>query len=168
MARLIAGIVIGAVIAGAVGWYWMSKEEALLQKQDQQISVLNDQVSRMDKENQQLKTEVAKLQEEETHLAADNDALNKAIAQSKATGKPPVKLVLPYPPSSRPRLFVGAGSRATVALEFLHVSQRTQIRHSIEIDRTAEMVGLVLDHARMKVARHNVERFRIAPQRGNS
>src|SRR5579863_1771266 len=98
MARLIAGIVIGAIIAGAVGWFWMSKEEALLQKQDQQISVLNDQVSRMDKENQQLKTEVAKLQEEETHLAADNDALNKAIAQSKVTGKPPVKLVLPYPP----------------------------------------------------------------------
>ena len=104
MGRVIAAVVIVATIAGGILWWnWYSQSQEFA-KDKQQISDLqqqNDQLKQqldaLKADNDHLKADLAKVQAEQNNLAAQNDALNKAIATYKSTGKMP-ELKLPYPP----------------------------------------------------------------------
>ncbi len=93
MARLLIGGLIVAIIAALFFFFYSSSYRTRLEQQTQQTSQLNDQVLKLQNENEQLKAELSKVQGEQTILAAQNDELRKAIAQFKATGKMP--LILP-------------------------------------------------------------------------
>jgi peptidoglycan hydrolase CwlO-like protein len=97
MLRVVITAIIAAGIAGAVLYYIISRDAAIQQSQQQEIASLNNQLTTLQAENENLKTALAKVQAEEQNLSAQNDALSKAIAQYKATGKMPA-LNLPYPP----------------------------------------------------------------------
>jgi len=99
MIKGVIAFVILAVIAGALGYRWYEQQIALQQRQEEQIVELNQQVKKMQGENETLKAQLAKVQDEEGRLAATNELLTKAIEQSKLTGKIAEKpLNLPYPP----------------------------------------------------------------------
>jgi septation ring formation regulator EzrA len=99
MIKGVIAFVILAVIAGALGYRWYEQEIELRHRQEEQIVELNQQVKKIQGENETLKAQLAKVQDEEGRLAAANELLTKAIEQSKLTGKiaekPPN---LPYPP----------------------------------------------------------------------
>ena len=104
MGRVIAAVVIVTTIAGGIFyWNWYTEgEEYKKDKQQisdlqQQTDALKQQTDALKSENDRLKSELAKVQAEQANLAAQNDALNKAIAAYKSTGKMP-DLKLPYPP----------------------------------------------------------------------
>ena len=98
MLRVFIGALVVAIIAGVIGWQWIVKQQAAMEREEQQISDLRQQLSRSQSENADLRAKLAKLQEEEAHLAADNNALNEAIAKSRLTGKAAEVPALPYPP----------------------------------------------------------------------
>ena len=85
MGRLLIGGLIVAIIAALLFYFYSSSYRTQAQEQAQQVSQLNDQ----------LKAELAKIQGEQTILAAQNEEMRKAIAEFKATGKMPV---IPPPP----------------------------------------------------------------------
>jgi cell division protein FtsB len=88
-----------ALIALGIGWRWYGEERAAQDDQAAQISDLGAKLNKLQSENETLKAQVAKVQDEEGRLSHDNDALRKAIEQAKLTGKvPEVSAVLPYPP----------------------------------------------------------------------
>jgi peptidoglycan hydrolase CwlO-like protein len=93
--RLLIGGLIVATIGALLFFFYSSSYRTRLDDQTQQISQLNDQLLKLQSENEQLKTELSKVQGEQNILAAQNDELRKAIAEFKATGKMPV---LPPPP----------------------------------------------------------------------
>ena len=99
MLRGVIAFVILAVAAGALGYRWYEREIELQQRQEKQIAELNQQIKKMQGENETLKAQLAKVQDEEGRLAATNELLSKAIEQSRLSGKiaekPPS---LPYPP----------------------------------------------------------------------
>ena len=95
MARVIVTILVVGIIGGLIFYFYSTDYRTQRDQQTQQISQLNDQVQKLQTENEQLKTQLSKVQGEQTTLAAQNDELRKAIAQFKATGKMPV---LPPPP----------------------------------------------------------------------
>jgi septal ring factor EnvC (AmiA/AmiB activator) len=104
MGRVIAAVIIVTTIAGGIlywNWYTQGEEYKKNQQQiaelHQQTDALKQQTEALKAENERLKSDLAKVQAEQTNLAAQNDALNKAIATYKATGKMP-ELKLPYPP----------------------------------------------------------------------
>jgi peptidoglycan hydrolase CwlO-like protein len=104
MGRVIAAVIIVTTIAGGIfywNWYTQGEEYQKNQQQitelQQQTATLKQQAAALQAENQRLKSELDKVQAEQAGLAAQNDALNKAIAGYKATGKMP-ELKLPYPP----------------------------------------------------------------------
>jgi len=104
MGRVIAAVVIVTTIAGGIfywNWYTQGEEYKKNQQQitelQQQANTLKQQSDALKAENQQLKDELAKVQAEQANLAAQNDALNKAIGAYKSTGKMP-EVKLPYPP----------------------------------------------------------------------
>jgi uncharacterized protein YlxW (UPF0749 family) len=104
MGRVIGAIVVVTVIAGGIFyWNWYTQGEEY-KKDQQQISDLHQQTNSLKEqsdalraENAQLKSELEKVQAEEANLAAQNDALNKAVGAYKSTGKMP-DVKLPYPP----------------------------------------------------------------------
>jgi uncharacterized protein YlxW (UPF0749 family) len=104
MGRVIAAVVIVTTIAGGIFyWNWYTQGEEY-KKDQQQISDLHQQTNSLKEqsdalraENAQLKSELEKVQAEEANLAAQNDALNKAVGAYKSTGKMP-DVKLPYPP----------------------------------------------------------------------
>ena len=99
MVRGIIVFVVLAGIAGALGYRWYQQQLELQQHQQEQIADLNQQVKKMQSENETLKTQLAKVQDEQGRLAVANDLLTKAIEQSKITGKVAEKPPnLPYPP----------------------------------------------------------------------
>lgn len=100
MARVIIAVLIVAGGAVAVMYYMSQKNQAVHVSDQQQISDLQQQTATLKKENETLKSQLDQVQSEQTRLAAENEALNKAIAQYKATGKMgEIKLPpLPYPP----------------------------------------------------------------------
>jgi len=99
MLRGVIAFVILTVIAGALGYRWYEQQIELQQRQEAQIVELNQQVKKMQGENETLKAQLAKVQDEEGRLAAANELLTKAIEQSKLTGKMAEKPPnLPYPP----------------------------------------------------------------------
>jgi len=95
MGRLLIGGLIVAIIAALLFFFYSSSYRTRLDDQTQQISQLNDQLLKLQSENEQLKAELSKVQGEQNILAAQNDEMRKAIAEFKATGKMPV---IPPPP----------------------------------------------------------------------
>jgi len=95
MGRLLIGGLIVAIIAALLFFFYSSSYRTRLEDQTQQISQLNDQLLKLQNENEQLKTQLSKVQNEQNILAAQNEELRKVIAEFKATGKMP--LVLPPP-----------------------------------------------------------------------
>src|SRR5579872_2721411 len=104
MGRIIAAIIIVTTIAGGIfywNWYTQGEEYKKDQQQitdlQQQTTTLKQQNDTLKSENEKLKSDLDKVQAEQANLAAQNDALNKAIATYKSTGKMP-QMKLPYPP----------------------------------------------------------------------
>jgi peptidoglycan hydrolase CwlO-like protein len=95
MGRLFIGILIAGAIGGAVFYYYSSGYRTQIDQQTQQLSQLNDQVNKLQSENEQLKAQLSKVQNEQSILAAQNEEMRKGIAEFKATGKMPV---IPPPP----------------------------------------------------------------------
>lgn len=87
MGRLLIGGLIVAIIAALVFYFYSSSDRTRLEQQTQQISQLNDQLLKLQNENEQLKAQLSKVQGEQNILAAQNEELRKAIAEFKATGK---------------------------------------------------------------------------------
>jgi peptidoglycan hydrolase CwlO-like protein len=95
MGRLLIGVLIAGIIAALLFYFYSSGYRAEIDQQTQQVSQLNDQLLKLQNENEQLKAQLSKVQAEQTVLAAQNDEMRKAIAEFKATGKMPV---IPPPP----------------------------------------------------------------------
>jgi peptidoglycan hydrolase CwlO-like protein len=100
---VITAIVVAAIVAGV--FYYEGRDRQLVITTDQkQIADLQQQLSELKNENQELKANLDKVQTEQANLVAQNDALSKAIATYKATGKMPdlgevnKTMKLPYPP----------------------------------------------------------------------
>jgi peptidoglycan hydrolase CwlO-like protein len=95
MGRLLIGGLVVAIIAALLFYFYSSGYRTEIDQQTQQVSQLNDQVLKLQTENEQLKAELSKVQNEQSILAAQNEEMRKAIAEFKATGKMPV---IPPPP----------------------------------------------------------------------
>ena len=92
---LIGGLVVA--IIGAILFYFYSQSCRIrAAAQAQQISEMDNRLNQLQQDNEQLKSELAKVQEEENKLNAQNTELLKAIGTFKATGKMPA--VPSYPP----------------------------------------------------------------------
>jgi peptidoglycan hydrolase CwlO-like protein len=89
MARLVIVGLVVAIIAALLFFIYSGSSRTHSQEQEKQISQLNDQVNKLQAENEQLKTDLAKVQSESTKLAAQNEEMRKAIGSFKATGKVP-------------------------------------------------------------------------------
>ena len=98
VSRFLIGALVAGIIAAAIFYVWNQRNLQTQASQQQRISTLASQVSRLRAENSELKDALAKVQAEENELARQNDLLNKAVATVKATGKLPAKPLLPYPP----------------------------------------------------------------------
>jgi len=99
MGRIIITVIVLAAIAAGIFYYQAEQNRHEIESRDQQIEQLRSQVTSIQKENEELKINLQKVQGEQTNLAAQNEVLNKAIAEYKSTGKmPEIKLPLPYPP----------------------------------------------------------------------
>ena len=90
MGRLLIGVLIAAIIAALVFYFYSGGYRTQIDQQTQQISQLNDQLLKLQSENEQLKAQLSKVQGEQSILAAQNEEMRKAIAEFKATGKMPV------------------------------------------------------------------------------
>jgi peptidoglycan hydrolase CwlO-like protein len=89
MARLVIGGLVVAIIAALLFFIYSGSYRTRNQEQGQQISELNNQVNKLQEENEQLKNDLAKVQSEGSRLAAQNEEMRKAIGSFKATGKLP-------------------------------------------------------------------------------
>lgn len=96
MRAVITALVVAA-IAGVVIYGLHSRDAAIQQSQQKQISQLNSKLATLQTQNENLKNDLATVQTEQQSLVAQNQALNKAIAQYMATGKMP-GFKMPYPP----------------------------------------------------------------------
>jgi peptidoglycan hydrolase CwlO-like protein len=90
MGRLLIGVLIAAIIAALLFYFYSGGYRTQIDQQTQQISQLNDQLLKLQSENEQLKAQLSKVQGEQSILAAQNEEMRKAIAEFKATGKMPV------------------------------------------------------------------------------
>jgi cell division protein FtsB len=95
MGRLLIGGLIVAIIAALLFYFYSSGYRARIDEQTQQVAQLNDQLLKLQSENDQLKAELSKVQNEQNILAAQNEEMRKAMGEFKATGKMPV---IPPPP----------------------------------------------------------------------
>ncbi len=100
MGKALVGGLVVAVVAAMILYVYASSCRSAMADQARQIAALGAQLSKLEQQNSELRTNVAKLQSEEESLAAQNDQLRKAIATFKATGKMPpnTTLDLPLPP----------------------------------------------------------------------
>ncbi len=101
MLRFLLGGLLVALIAILIGWRWYGQERAIQDSQAGQISDLGAQLGKLTSDNARLNAELSKVQEEETRLTRDNDALRETIEKAKLTGKVPPKEegnLLPFPP----------------------------------------------------------------------
>ena len=89
MGRLLIGVLIAAIIAALVFYFYSGGYRTQIDQQTQQITQLNDQLLKLQSENEQLKAQLSKVQGEQSILAAQNEEMRKAIAEFKATGKMP-------------------------------------------------------------------------------
>lgn len=90
MGRLLIGGLIVAIVAALLFYFYSSGYRTQIDQQTQQVSQLNDQLLKLQSENEQLKAQLSKVQNEQGILAAQNEEMRKAIAEFKATGKMPV------------------------------------------------------------------------------
>jgi len=90
MGRLVIGGLVVAIIAALLFYFYSSDYRTQIDQQTQQVSQLNDQVLKLQSENEQLKAQLSKVQAEQNILAAQNEEMRKGIAEFKATGKMPV------------------------------------------------------------------------------
>ena len=90
MGRLVIGGLVVAIIAALLFYFYSSDYRAQIDQQTQQISQLNDQLLKLQTENEQLKAQLSKVQAEQNILAAQNEEMRRGIAEFKATGKMPV------------------------------------------------------------------------------
>ena len=95
MGRLVIGGLVVAIVASLLFYFYSSDYRTQIDQQTQQVSQLNDQVLKLQSENEQLKAQLSKVQAEQNILAAQNEEMRKGIAEFKATGKMPV---IPPPP----------------------------------------------------------------------
>ena len=96
VARVLIGGLVVAIVAALLFFFYSSSYRTRNQAQEQQISELNNQLLKLQTENEQLKAQLTKVQAEETTLTAQNQEMQKAIAIYKATGKMP-----PTPPPAK-------------------------------------------------------------------
>ena len=92
MARILIGGLVVAIVAALLFFLYAGSYRTRNQAQEQQISELNNQLNKLQSENEQLKTALARVQAEGSSLAAQNEEMRKAIASFKATGKLPENL----------------------------------------------------------------------------
>jgi peptidoglycan hydrolase CwlO-like protein len=90
MGRLVIGGLVVAFIAALLFYFYSSDYRTQIDQQTQQVSQLNDQLLKLQSENEQLKAQLSKVQAEQNILAAQNEEMRKGIAEFKATGKMPV------------------------------------------------------------------------------
>ena len=90
MGRLVIGGLVVAILAALLFYFYSSGYRTQIDEQTQQISQLNDQLLKLQSENEQLKAQLSKVQNEQSILAAQNEEMRKGIAEFKATGKMPV------------------------------------------------------------------------------
>ena len=90
MGRLVIGGLVVAIIAALLFYFYSNSYRTQIDQQTQQISQLNDQLLKLQSENEQLKAQLSKVQGEQSILAAQNEEMRKAITEFKATGKMPV------------------------------------------------------------------------------
>jgi peptidoglycan hydrolase CwlO-like protein len=90
MGRLLIGGLVVAIIAALLFYFYSTDYRTQIDQQTQQISQLNDQLLKLQSENEQLKAQLSKVQAEQNILAAQNEEMRKGIAEFKATGKMPV------------------------------------------------------------------------------
>jgi peptidoglycan hydrolase CwlO-like protein len=95
MGRLLIGGLVVAMIAALLFYFYSTDYRTQIDQQTQQISQLNDQLLKLQSENEQLTAQLSKVQAEQNILAAQNEEMRKGIAEFKATGKMPV---VPPPP----------------------------------------------------------------------
>ena len=96
MFRYLAGAIVVAMIAAAIGWKWRQQAQADHQHDQAQISDLSARIGQLQEQNNQLNAALAKVQAEEQRQVTENELLAKVLDQAKLTGKIPDKL--PYPP----------------------------------------------------------------------
>jgi C4-dicarboxylate-specific signal transduction histidine kinase len=94
--RVLIGAVVVAIVAAILFYFYSQNCHAKSAAQAQQISEMSNRLNQLQQDNDQLKGELAKVQDEENKLNAQNTELLKAIATFKATGKMPE--VPAYPP----------------------------------------------------------------------
>jgi peptidoglycan hydrolase CwlO-like protein len=90
MGRLVIGGLVVAIIAALLFYFYSSDYRTQIDQQTQQVSQLNEQLLKLQSENEQLKAQLSKVQAEQNILAAQNEEMRKGIAEFKATGKMPV------------------------------------------------------------------------------
>jgi peptidoglycan hydrolase CwlO-like protein len=90
MGRLLIGGLVVAIIAALLFYFYSNGYRTQIDQQTQQVSQLNDQLQKLQSENEQLKAQLSKVQAEQNILAAQNEEMRKGIAEFKATGKMPV------------------------------------------------------------------------------
>jgi hypothetical protein len=98
MRILLVIILIGAAAGGYFAYRFYRTEQDQLILQAVQIHDLQQQLGKMQADDQINRQALAQVQKENTRLAAVNDGLAKALAQAKVTGKVPDVLPAPYPP----------------------------------------------------------------------
>ena len=100
MGRLIVGILIGVLIALAVGYFVTAHYRAADAASQNRIADLEDQLAHLQAQNQTAAAELAKVQHEEERLAAANEQLSLELQKARLTGKVPPAPPggLPYPP----------------------------------------------------------------------
>jgi C4-dicarboxylate-specific signal transduction histidine kinase len=94
--RVLIGAVVVAIVAAILFYFYSQSCQSKAAAQGQQISEMGNRLNQLQHDNDQLKSELAKVQDEENKLNAQNNELLKAIATFKATGKMPA--VPAYPP----------------------------------------------------------------------
>ncbi len=97
MGKALVGGLVVAVVAAVIFYVYASSCRSAMADQERQIAALGAQLAKLEQQNTELRTNLARLQSEEEALAAQNDQLKKSIATFKATGKMPT-LNLPVPP----------------------------------------------------------------------
>ena len=96
MTRGLVAFVVLAAVTAALGYQWYRQDVDFHFRQEKQIADLNQQVNKLQADNERLKGELAKVQDEESRMVAANEMLRKAIEQATLSGKVP--RVAPYPP----------------------------------------------------------------------
>jgi septal ring factor EnvC (AmiA/AmiB activator) len=94
--RVLIGAVVVAIVAAIFFYFYSQSCQSRAAAQAQQITEMGNRLNQLQQDNDQLKSELAKVQDEENKLNAQNNELLKAIASFKATGKMPE--VPAYPP----------------------------------------------------------------------